>query len=113
MDQGGAGLGDTYEPAPEPEAPGHMDPEGLVCPECGAISYPEAGRCPDCGAPRSENPGEEFEYFDPDIESQRVDDWGPRAGIPANLSGPVASKHRQDLEAGRGGTLGQNYRGPY
>ena len=41
-----------------------MDPEGLVCPECGEIAYPEAGMCPQCGAARPDNPGEEFPVQD-------------------------------------------------
>ena len=45
-----------------------MDPEGMVCPECGDISYPESGQCPECGAPRPDNPGEEFPTTDTDLE---------------------------------------------
>lgn len=52
---------DSYAPETyESEAPGHRDPESLVCPECGEISYPEAGRCPDCGVARPESSSKEF-----------------------------------------------------
>lgn len=39
---------------------GSMNPEDLVCPNCGEIIYPEGGRCPECGVARPEDPREKF-----------------------------------------------------
>lgn len=55
VDQQGEGEGDEFIPGGgyNPEAPGHMDPEGQVCPTCGSGDYADdRGICPECGQQR-------------------------------------------------------------